>query len=109
MVEEGGVGAGTVIRVRMNVMGIEQAYHMTVSEPEPGRVLAEDDPAVGVHTTFTVEPRNGGQQSQVTITTVSTTSPGFKGLMERMMNPPVARRIYRQELQNLADYVRSQK
>lgn len=107
-VEEGGQGAGTVLRVQMEVMGVKQSYHLRVSEPEPGRILVEEDPDVGLKTTFTVAPLKGGQRSLVTIATASRTSPGLRGLMERLVNPPVTRRIYRQELQQLSDYVQQQ-
>ncbi|MBZ0307342.1 MAG: hypothetical protein K8I82_14845, partial [Anaerolineae bacterium] len=60
----------------------------------------------GIVTTFTVETVSGGEQSLVTIATDFRASPGIKGLLERLMNPPITRRIYRQELQLLADYVR---
>ena len=106
-VEKGGRGAGTVIRVNMEVMGLEQRYHMAVSEPEPGRVLVERDAAAGVTTTFTVSPLNGGSRSLVTIATESRPSPGLRGLVERLINPSVARRIYKQELKQLAEYMRS--
>jgi hypothetical protein len=106
IVEQGGHGAGTVIRVHMEVMGIEQRYHMAVSEPEPGRVLVERDAAAGVTTTFTVVPLNGGSRSIVTIATESRPSPGLRGLVERLINPPIARRIYKQELEQLAAYMR---
>jgi hypothetical protein len=104
-VEQGGQGAGTVLRVRMEVMGITQNYRLQVAEPEPGRILVEEDPEKGVKTTFIVAPLNGGQRSLVTIATTSRTSPGFRGLLERLINPPVTRRIYRQELRQLAAYV----
>lgn len=104
-VEQGGQGAGTVLRVQMEVMGVKQSYHLQVSEPEPGRILVEEDREAGVKTTFTVAPLNGGRRSLVTIATESRTAPGFRGLMERLINPPVTRRIYRQELQQLAGYV----
>lgn len=107
-VEEGGQGAGTVLRVQMDVMGVKQSYHLRVSEPDPGRILVEEDPDVGLKTTFTVAPLKGGQRSLVTIATASRTSPGLRGLMERLVNPPVTRRIYRQELQQLSDYVQQQ-
>ena len=42
-VEKGRKGTGTAIWLRMNVLGVERAYHMEVSEPEPGRVLVESD------------------------------------------------------------------
>lgn len=107
-VEEGGQGAGTVIHVRMKVFGIESEFHQIVSEPEPGRVLAETDLNTGLISTFTVEPLNGGGQSRVTITTEFNPRPGFMGFMERLFNPPIMRRIFNQELQNLADYVSGQ-
>ncbi len=105
-VEQGGQGAGTVARTQMKVMGTEMTYHLIVSEPQPGRVLKEADAAAGVTTTFTVDPLNGGQHSRVTIATDAASSPGAKGWLERAFNPPVMRRIYRQELQQLAAYVR---
>lgn len=101
MVEKGGQGAGTEIQVRMKVFGTERVFYQFVSEPEPGRVLVESDPEQGVTTTFTVEPVAGGQQSRVTIATESRLSPGFQGLMERLMSPGFLRRVYRAELQNL--------
>lgn len=108
VVEEGGQGAGTIVRVGMEVMGKAFAYRQTISEPEPGRVLKEADPAAGVFTTFTVDPLNGGTHSRVTIATDAALSPGLTGWLERVFNPPLMRRIYRQELQNLAEYVRKQ-
>ena len=105
VVEKGGRGAGTVVRVHMEVLGVEQHYRMLVSEPEPGRVLVEHDPEAGVTTTFTVAPLNGGERSLVTIATASRPNPGLRGVIERLVNPPVARRIYKQELRQLAEYV----
>lgn len=105
VVEKGGRGAGTVVRVHMEALGVEQHYRMVVSEPEPGRVLMEQDAEAGVTTTFTVAPLNGGEQSRVTIATASRPSPGLRGVLERLVNPPVARRIYKQELRQLAEYV----
>lgn len=106
-IEKGGKGAGTVIRVRMKVFGVERTYHLEVSEPEPGRVLVEADKDAGVTTTFTVEPVNDGRQTRVTIATDLTASPGFTGFMEKIVNPPISRHIYKKELRQLAAYVRS--
>lgn len=103
----GGYGAGTVLTVRMEVLGVEKVYQMVVSEPTPGRVLVETDAEAGVTTTFSVEPIDGGVRSRVTIATESTPASGMGGVLERLMNPPIARRIYRKELQNLAAYVQS--
>ena len=105
-VEKGGTGAGTVIRVGIKVLGLERTYHMIVSEPEPGRVLVETDIDTGQTSTFTVEPLNGGTQSRVTIATDFKGSPGFAGFMEKWLNPPITRRIFKKELRQLADYVR---
>jgi hypothetical protein len=105
-VEQGGRGAGTIAQVRMTVMGKEMVYRQVVSEPEPGRVLKEVDATAGVATTFTVEPLNGGGRSRVTIATDAAVSSGVTGWLERLVNPVVIRRIYRQELQQLAEYAR---
>jgi hypothetical protein len=107
-VEQGGQGAGTVFRVKMDVYGAKREYRMTVSEPVPGRVLAETDPDAGVTTIFTVEPVGVGSQSQVTIATDSRTASGIRGLLERLLNPAIMRRIYREELKLLAEAVAKQ-
>jgi hypothetical protein len=105
-VEQGGQGAGTVVHTRMVVLGVERVFKLTVSEPEPGRVLKEVDEQAGIVTTFTVTALEPGQQSRVTIATMARASPGVRGLLEKIMNPPLTRQIYRQELKQLADYVR---
>jgi hypothetical protein len=105
-VEQGGQGASTIVRAQMKVMGTELVYHLIVSEPQPGRVLMETDADAGVTTTFTVEPLNGGSHSRVTIATDAAASPGVKGWLERLFNPPVMCRIYQQELLQLAAYTR---
>lgn len=104
VVEEGGVGAGTVIRVKMKVMGQDFDYHMDVAEPEPGRVISETDRITGQRSTFTFEPLNGGTQTRVTIATRAKGSAGLRGVMEKLFVPSVTRRIFRQELRQLADY-----
>ena len=104
-VEQGGQGAGTIVRVRMKVMGTEFTYRQIISEPEPGRVLKETDDTAGMTTTFTVDPLNGGQHSHVTIATDAAVKSGLPGWLERLFNPFVMRRIYQKELQQLAQYV----
>lgn len=105
VVEEGGVGAGTRFRVYVNVLGKEYVYHQVVTEPEPGRILRESDLDSIQYTTITVDPLAGGTQSRVTIATEFQDKPGVAGFLNRLMQLPVARRLYRQELQNLAEYV----
>jgi hypothetical protein len=104
-VVKGGKGAGSVILVRMRVLGVEAAYTMEVSEPEPDRVLVEADENAGVTTTFTVDPLDGGTKSRVTIATDMKASPGFKGFLEKLITPRITRSIYKKELRQLADYV----
>lgn len=106
-VTQGGDGAGTAITVEMNVFGSRALYHMTVSEPEPGRVLQEEDAAAGVVTTFTVDPVNSGDQSRVTIATTARSGPGLRGWLERLTTPAIMRRIYREELAKLAEFVQA--
>ncbi len=99
---EGGIGAGTKLKVVMKVMGQDFVFNEEVTEPEPGRVLVEADNEAGVATTFTFEPLNNDTQTRVTISTIGKTSPGFKGWLEKKMNPRIMGKIYRQELENLA-------
>lgn len=101
VVEQGGVGAGTVVRVTMAAMGTKQELHVIVSEPEPGRVLIESDPQTGMTTTFTVEPLEAGRHSQVTIAADAPASPGLEGWVERMVTPA----LLWDELRLLGEYV----
>ncbi|MEM7111789.1 MAG: SRPBCC family protein [Chloroflexota bacterium] len=104
---EGGQGAGTKIRVDMDVYGVQRTFNLLVTEPEPGRRLVETDEVEGVETTFAVDPVNGGRQSNVKISAVFRQAPGFMGFMERLTTPGISRRIYKKELVLLADYLRT--
>jgi len=99
VVEQGGVGAGTVVRVTMSAPGTKQELHVIVSEPEPGRILVEN--GSGMITTFTVDPKDGGKSSQVTISTETTPSPGPQGWIEKLVTPG----LLWDELHLLAKYV----
>jgi hypothetical protein len=102
-VEEGGVGAGTVIRVQMNFLGKKQTYHATISEPEPGRVLVETNlEANSWVTTFTVDPGSAPADSNVTISTELPVRAGIAGKAERLLSTLLLRPIYLKELENLA-------
>jgi hypothetical protein len=106
VVEKGGVGAGTVVRGSIKVMGKVFPLHHLVSEPELGRVLQESDlDKPGEFTQFRFEPVNGGAQTRVTIATEFVPSPGMMGVLERLTKPGMARKMYRQELNNLAEYI----
>lgn len=95
-VERGGTGAGTLLKVTMATMGSTRTMRMEVSEPEPGRVLAERDVDGGAVTTFTVEPL-GDSRSAVTIATELSGN-----MLEKLMVPPMLRKIYAEELALLA-------
>lgn len=105
VVEEGGVGDGTVIRFTLRVPGVTRTVRATITEPEPGRVLAETDVETGAVTTFTVDPE-GGDHARVTIAT-EWTQPGLAGWIQRWFAPPLLRRMYREELANVERYAAS--
>lgn len=99
-VEQGGSGAGTIIRFKSRVLGVEQSYYQRVSEPEPGRVLVEQDidSVQQITTTFRVTPLEPEQKSHVEISTTMRPSPGVRGLVERILIPLINARIYKKEL-----------
>ena len=102
-VEQGGVGAGTVIRFQMRLLGKKQTFRAAVTEPEPGRILVETDLETnGAVTTFTINPGGAPADSHVTISTELPVRGGFLGKIERTMTTMLLRPIYVKELQNLA-------
>lgn len=100
VVEQGGTGAGTVIRVDMRVLGQLQTFRAVVTEPEPGRVLVETNDN-GYVTTFTVEPRAEGRHACVTIATEMTSRAGMLGTLERWFVTWLMRRVFVKELEQL--------
>ena len=103
-VEKGGVGAGTVFRATMRVLGSEHTFRAAVTEPEPGRVLVETDLATGLVTTFTVDPRGPGE-SYLTFETKLPNRPGIQGFLERIVSRALLPRVYREEQQLIAEAV----
>jgi len=105
VVERGGVGAGTVIRVRVKAFGRVREFVAEVSEPEPGRLLVERDLETGLTTTFTVGegPRPG--TSAVEFRT-EWEARGIRGRIEGLLARSWMRRVYRRELAILAEFVR---
>lgn len=101
-VEQRGIGAGTVIRFQMRVLGKTQTSRATITEPEPGRVLVETNEPSGVVTTFLVEPREEGRHAEVTFRTDLPTRGGVFGPLERFLARWMLRRIYAKELALLA-------
>lgn len=101
-VEQGGVGAGTIVSTSVRVLGSTRSFRLLVSEPEPGRLLAETDAATGVTTTFTIIPAAAPEQAEVTIATELPDRPGIAGWLERRLSALVLPKIYRAELEQLA-------
>ncbi len=103
MVEQGGIGAGTIIRFQMSLLGKKQHFRAEITEPVPGRVLVERylDGNNSV-TTFTVDPGTAPADSRVTISTELSVKGGFAGTIERKVSTLLLRPIYLKELQNLA-------
>lgn len=103
VVEQGGVGAGTVVRFTSKLGGRPQTMTASISEPEPGRVLVET--GQGVETTFTVEPE-GDQRARVRFDTTLEAG-GFMGLLIRLLAPGMIRPTYAQELERLEHYAKA--
>ena len=102
---EGGVGAGTRTRVEMRVLGVTRVFEQLVSEPEPGRVLREENQDGSAVTTFIVQRTGGGGGTRVTITTELMARGGIAGFLERVVTSFMLPRIYRKELERLDEYV----
>ena len=101
-VEQGGVGAGTIIRFQMRLLGRKQTFRAAVTEPEPGRLVETDLETNGAVTTFTISSGGAPADSHVTISTELPVRAGFLGKIERTMTTLLLRPIYVRELQNLA-------
>ncbi len=104
-VEQGGIGAGTVINYQMKLMGRLQAFRAEVTEPEPGRVLVETEVSTGATTTFTVEKHTGEQSALVSIGTVTDIRDGILGVIEGWFTTRLLRPIYEKELEQLETVV----
>jgi hypothetical protein len=105
VIEQGGTGAGTVIRFRLTLGGRTQTFRQRVDEPQPGRTLTETDLDTGAVTSFTVTP--AGDSSRVRIKT-SYERGGLRGLLESVVAPTMLRRLYADELTRLDRYAREQ-
>ena len=104
-VEEGGSGAGTVIRFAFHLPGARRTVRALIAEPEPGRILTERDLDNGAVTRFVVEPT---ADEWVTWVTIETTwdRHGIAGWVERWLAPSFLERVYLEELSNLSVYCR---
>jgi hypothetical protein len=106
-VEQGGIGAGTIVRFDVHAYGTATKCRAIVTEPEPGRVLVERnvEPTEST-TTFTVLPgANGG--TDVTFVTEAQSRGGIAGAIERWMSMRFLKKLYAEELQLLAKSARA--
>ena len=107
-VEQGGYGAGTIITFKVKALGVVKSFRQRVSEPEPGRVLVEQDidTQQNATTTFTVTPVENGQKAHVEISTTMNPTPGLTGVVERLLVPMINPRVYRKELKLLEAFAK---
>jgi Polyketide cyclase / dehydrase and lipid transport len=107
-VEQGGYGAGTIYSFKFKSLGVVKTFRHRVSEPEPGRVLVEQDidTPQNLTTTFTVIPVDNGQKARVEISTTMNSTPGLTGIVERVIVPMMTRPVYRKELKQLEAFAR---
>jgi uncharacterized protein YndB with AHSA1/START domain len=101
-VEQGGVGAGTVVTFKLTVGGRRRAGRLEVSEPEPGRLLIETELSSRLVTSFTVTPT-----AERCLVRIETRWPGV-GVFERLFAPRALRRLYADELERLDRYAAQQ-
>ncbi len=98
VVDAGGRGRGTRIHFDATMMGRRDRLSAEIDEPEPGRVLVERYPDRGMVTKFMVDPVADG--CRVTIRTEIAAS-GIRRFLQRLIVPPMLRRVFREELANL--------
>src|SRR5690606_7654618 len=96
----------TIIYLTTRMFGQVRHMRQVVSEPEPGRILKEQDVDSTLFTHFIVDPLDDGRRSVVTIRTEFPAPGGLAGLFMRLMLPPMMRGLYKRELENLASYLR---
>jgi hypothetical protein len=97
-VEEGGVGAGTIVSFTMRILGRTQNFRSLITEPQPGRLLVETDIRSETPTSFQVMPVQAGSLTHVTIFTELR----GRNWIEALLAKPILEKIYRQELELLA-------
>lgn len=89
----------------MRILGVTRVFDQLVSEPQPGRVLREENQDGSAVTTFTVQRTAGGGGTRVTIATELVARGGIAGFLERVVTSFMLPRIYRKELERLDEYV----
>ncbi len=104
IVEQGGVGAGTITRGSIKIWGKNYPFRHSISEPEPGRVLKETDLDTGQYTIFTFDSLDSGRRTRVTFDTWFPQAAGLAGWLDVRIKTMIAHKLYKEELRRLADY-----
>lgn len=90
-VEQGGQGAGTIMRYRFQRARRDRVYRMEVTQAAGGEIV-ERDLTSSLVTTWKVRPEASG--SRVEIETHWNGAPGIGGFFERTFAPKVLSRMY---------------
>ena len=101
-VEEGGIGAGTVVTYRLHAANRERGYRIQVSDPGTGKTLQESDAGSSLVTTWTMTPEAGSQKTRVQVTSDWEGGKGVGGFFEKTFAPLGLKRIYTEILGKLA-------
>ncbi|MBX3738167.1 MAG: SRPBCC family protein [Candidatus Didemnitutus sp.] len=106
VVEEGGIGAGTVIRFELKLGGKWHTTRVRITEPQPGVQLDESDLAGNFVTSYFFESLSPAE-TRLTIRTVARTrAGGIAGWLERLFTPRLLKPVYERELDLLTAKVR---
>lgn len=104
-VEEGGIGAGTVIAFDLKAGGRIRSYRMAIEEPQVGNRLIERDLNSSLMTAWTIMPGSGG--AVVRVETTWDGAKGIGGIFERIFAPKAMKALYNDELERLEEYVKT--
>jgi hypothetical protein len=89
---------------RRLAVGRLRAVRLAPREPEPGRVIMEENRDGSGGTTITVEKAGGGASAEVTIATEPASRPVVAGDGERFVLSWTLPRVYRKELEQPSEY-----
>ena len=103
---EGGYGDGTLIEFDVLAFGKTMHLRATVTEPEPGRIVAETNVGDGSVTRFVVEPLTDATARVTIATDRRLEHTGVLGWIERAMTRSLLRDIYVTQLAKLDEQLR---
>ena len=107
-VVEGGVGAGSVIQIKIDFAGGAKVIRMKVTEPEPGRTLVlTDTNGSGLVTTYTLTPQD--RKTLVKVAASFDGESGVAGFAERIAAPRRLHSIYTRQLAAFDAHAREQR